>query len=124
MSADIETQIRSVADAAFDQTAPVDRDRYVAETSPAKHNWWLVAAASVLVFALVGALALIDRSDDDAPTTPATQSDGDEVIDRLPFSTTRRSPPRESRRNGPFQRCLARHIWTRSRVNPTAWRSS
>ena len=44
----------------------------------------------MLVFALVGALALIDRSDDDAPTTPATQSDGDEVIDpsRLQFSQT------------------------------------
>ena len=88
MSADIETQIRAVADAAFDQTSPVGPDRYVAETSPAKHNWWLVAAASVLVFALMGALALIDRSDDDAPTTPAIQSDGDAVIDpsRLRFS--------------------------------------
>lgn len=88
MSADIEAQIRAVADAAFDQTSPVERDRYVAETSAAKHSWWLVAAASVLVFALVGALALIDRSDDDAPTTPAIQSDGDAVIDpsRLRFS--------------------------------------
>jgi hypothetical protein len=78
MSADIEAQIRVVADAAFDQTSPVERDRYVAETRPAKHRWWLVAAASVLVFALVGALALIDRSDDEAPTI---QSDGGAVID-------------------------------------------
>ena len=40
------------------------------------------------MFALVGALALIDRSDDDAPTTPAIQSDGDAVINpsRLRFS--------------------------------------
>ncbi|HSM65576.1 MAG TPA: hypothetical protein VK860_04660 [Ilumatobacteraceae bacterium] len=78
MSANIEEQIRAVADAAFDQTSPVDRDRYVAETNPAKHRWWLVAAASVLLFALVGALALIDRSDDEAP---AIQSDGGAVID-------------------------------------------
>jgi hypothetical protein len=88
MSGDIEAQIRAVADAAFDQTSPVERDRYVAETSPAKHSWWLVAAASVLVFALVGALALIDRSNDDAPTTPAILSDADAVIDpsRLRFT--------------------------------------
>ncbi len=88
MNADIEAQIRAVADAAFDQTSPVERDRYVAETSPPKRGWWLVAAASVLVFALIGALALIDRSDDDAPTRPAIQSDGDAVIDpsRLRFS--------------------------------------
>lgn len=86
MSADIAAQIRAVADAAFDQTSPVDHDRYVAKTSPAKHRWWLVAAASVLVFALVGALALIDRSDDD--DAPAIQSDSDAVIDpsRLRFS--------------------------------------
>ena len=50
----------------------------------------------MLVFALVGALALIDRSDDDAPTMPATQSDGDEVIDpsRLQFSEPLAAGPR------------------------------
>ncbi len=85
MSADIEAQIKTVADAAFDQTSPVERAHCVAETNSAKHKWWLVAAASVLVVALVGALALIDRSRDEAP---AIQSDGDAVIDpsRLRFS--------------------------------------
>lgn len=66
---------------------PVEPDCNVAEPGPAKRGWWLVAAASVLVSALVGALALIDRSDD-APITPATQSDGGAVIDpsRLRFA--------------------------------------
>jgi hypothetical protein len=85
MNVDLETQIRAVADAAFDQTSPIELDRYAAGTGPAKRSWWLAAAASVLVFGLVGAIALIDRSGETPPSAPP---DDASVIDasRLRFS--------------------------------------
>lgn len=69
MSAGIEDQIRAVADAAFDQTSAVEPNRYVTTSPSSYRHWWLAAAASVLVVALISAIALIDRSG--SPTTPA-----------------------------------------------------
>ena len=92
MSAELDSQIRAVADAAFDQTSPVERDRYVGGADSTHRRWWLVAAASVLVFALVGAIAVLDRSDD--ASTTRTGIDGVTVpADGEPPPTTRTLPP-------------------------------
>ncbi len=60
MTPDIETQIRSIADAAFDETAPVRPALRSTAGDVAgfgsRGRWMLVAAASVLVIALVGAV--------------------------------------------------------------------
>lgn len=73
MSAELEQQIRTVADAAFDQTAPVRYDELVVEheaaESGSRRRWWLIAAASVLVVVLVGGIAWVGGSDD-APVAP------------------------------------------------------
>lgn len=97
MSAGIEDQIRAVADAAFDQTSAVERNRYVRASRSSHRRWWLAAAASVLVVALIGAIALIDRSD--SPTTPADivgpiddDASGPEVADPLSATTVAPAP--------------------------------
>lgn len=82
----IEDQIRAVADAAFDQTSAVERDRYVTTSRSSHRRWWLAAAASVLVVALIGAVALIDRSD--APTTTVAPAPTTTVdVDTEPATT-------------------------------------
>ena len=73
MTLDIETQIRRIADAAFDETSPVEPA--LSSTTPdvagfgTRGRWMLFAAASILVIALVGALTRIGDSTD-APIAP------------------------------------------------------
>ncbi|MFT5978971.1 MAG: hypothetical protein ACI9AO_001825 [Ilumatobacter sp.] len=68
MTLDIETQIRRIADAAFDETSPVEPA--LSSTTPdvagfgTRGRWMLFAAASILVIALVGALTRIGDSTD------------------------------------------------------------
>ena len=76
MSTGLEQQIRSVADAAFEQTSPVRYVPPVAERHAARSvstRWWLTIAAGVLVLALVGGIVLIGGSDD-APVAPVDSS--------------------------------------------------
>lgn len=76
MSMDLEQQIRTLADAAFEQTSPVQFVAPVPERVAAgagSTRWWLLVAASVLVIALIGGITMVGGFGD-SPVAPANTS--------------------------------------------------